>query len=114
MRPPRSSSDLGEAASTKDLLRIRPLGVPIEGGALMAAAPGPVTPGVRAQGLDRALRAGVRRPGSKDFQDPRQEWRRSISELLGTFFLVLAAGGGDDGPRFRTRSVVPRRSSRPG
>ncbi len=29
-----------------------------------------------------------------DFKDPRQEWRRLFSELLGTFFLVLAAAGG--------------------
>src|SRR5438552_16927634 len=29
-----------------------------------------------------------------NFNDPRQEWRRLFSELLGTFFLVLAAGGG--------------------
>src|SRR5579872_5260764 len=29
-----------------------------------------------------------------DFNDPRQEWRRLVSELLGTFFLVLAAAGG--------------------
>src|ERR1700729_2051885 len=29
-----------------------------------------------------------------DFSDPRQEWRRLFSELLGTFFLVLAAAGG--------------------
>jgi len=29
-----------------------------------------------------------------DFHDPRQEWRRLASELLGTFFLVLAAAGG--------------------
>jgi aquaporin Z len=28
-----------------------------------------------------------------DFNDPRQEWRRLFSELLGTFFLVLAAAG---------------------
>src|SRR5665811_1262427 len=28
------------------------------------------------------------------FKDPRQEWRRLFSELLGTFFLVLAAAGG--------------------
>ena len=26
-----------------------------------------------------------------DFNDPRQEWRRLFSELLGTFFLVLVA-----------------------
>jgi aquaporin Z len=29
-----------------------------------------------------------------DFNDPRQEWRRLFSELMGTFFLVLAAAGG--------------------
>jgi aquaporin Z len=28
-----------------------------------------------------------------DFQDPRQEWRRLFSELLGTFLLVLVAAG---------------------
>ncbi|MGP7997294.1 MAG: MIP/aquaporin family protein [Streptosporangiaceae bacterium] len=30
----------------------------------------------------------------RDFDDPRQEWRRLFSELLGTFALVLAAAGG--------------------
>ena len=30
----------------------------------------------------------------EDFQDPRQEWRRLFSEMFGTFFLVLVAGGG--------------------
>jgi aquaporin Z len=30
----------------------------------------------------------------RDFQDPRQEWRRLFSEVLGTFFLVLVAAGG--------------------
>jgi aquaporin Z len=29
-----------------------------------------------------------------DFNDPHQEWRRLLSELLGTFFLVLVAAGG--------------------
>ena len=29
-----------------------------------------------------------------DFNDPRQEWRRLFSELLGTFLLVMAAAGG--------------------
>ena len=29
-----------------------------------------------------------------DFQDSSQEWRRLVSELLGTFFLVLVAAGG--------------------
>jgi aquaporin Z len=37
----------------------------------------------------------------RDFEDPRQEWRRLFSELLGTFFLVLvAAGGGMMGQAF--------------
>src|SRR4249919_2482234 len=30
----------------------------------------------------------------KDFQDPKQEWRRLFSELFGTLFLVLVAAGG--------------------
>jgi aquaporin Z len=30
----------------------------------------------------------------EDFDDPRQEWRRLFSELLGTFALVLVAAGG--------------------
>src|SRR5437773_3699196 len=28
-----------------------------------------------------------------DFDDPRHEWRRLFSELLGTFFLVLVGAG---------------------
>ena len=37
----------------------------------------------------------------KDFDDPRQEWRRLFSELLGTFLLVMvAAGGGMMGQAF--------------
>ena len=31
---------------------------------------------------------------SFDFDDPRYEWRRLFSELLGTFFLVLVGAGG--------------------
>jgi len=48
----------------------------------------------------------------QDFNDPRQEWRRIFSEVLGTFFLVLvAAGGGMMGHAFpgtisRTAAVV--------
>ncbi len=30
----------------------------------------------------------------EDFDDPKLEWRRLFSELLGTFFLVLVAAGG--------------------
>ena len=29
-----------------------------------------------------------------DFDNPRHEWRRLFSELLGTFFLVLVGAGG--------------------
>jgi aquaporin Z len=48
----------------------------------------------------------------EDFQNPKQEWRRLFSELLGTFFLVLvAAGAGMMGAAFpntisRTAAVV--------
>jgi aquaporin Z len=28
-----------------------------------------------------------------DFDDPKQEWRRLLSEAVGTFFLVLVAAG---------------------
>ena len=30
----------------------------------------------------------------ENFDDPKQEWRRLFSELLGTFFLVLVGAGG--------------------
>jgi aquaporin Z len=33
-------------------------------------------------------------PGLADFDDPRLAWRRLFSEILGTFFLVLAGAGG--------------------
>ncbi len=49
-------------------------------------APGPVGP------LARYERSVIDR--INDFNDPRQEWRRLFSQLLGTFFLVLAAVGG--------------------
>jgi aquaporin Z len=35
-----------------------------------------------------------------NFNDPHQEWRRLVSEMLGTFSLVLAAGGGMMGHAF--------------
>ncbi len=35
-----------------------------------------------------------KRVGGWDFDDPRHEWRRLFSELLGTFFLVLVGAGG--------------------
>jgi aquaporin Z len=59
----------------------------------MATGPTSVSPGVQAQGLiARYEREFIDRV--EDFKDPRQEWRRLFSELLGTFFLVLAAAGG--------------------
>ena len=49
-----------------------------------------------------------------DFNDPRQEWRRLFSELLGTFFLVLAAaGGGMMGHAFPGADQPHRRRRRP-
>jgi aquaporin Z len=51
-------------------------------------APTPGSPGL----LARYERSVIDR--INDFNDPRQEWRRLFSELLGTFFLVLAAAGG--------------------
>jgi aquaporin Z len=61
--------------------------------------------------IERWIEADVLQP-LKDFQDPKQEWRRLFSELFGTFFLVLvAAGGGMMGQAFpdtisRTAAVV--------
>src|SRR5208282_2023824 len=52
----------------------------------VAPPPGPLGP------LARYERSVIDR--INDFNDPRQEWRRLFSELLGTFFLVLAAAGG--------------------
>ncbi|MGD0934819.1 MAG: aquaporin [Streptosporangiaceae bacterium] len=51
-----------------------------------APTPGPLGPLARYEQnvIDRV----------NDFNNPRQEWRRLFSELLGTFFLVLAAAGG--------------------
>src|SRR6188508_2731108 len=33
-------------------------------------------------------------PQTGEFDDPKLEWRRLFSELLGTFFLVLVGAGG--------------------
>lgn len=47
-----------------------------------------------------------------DFDDPRQEWRRLFSEVMGTFLLVLVAAGGGmmaaafDGAVGRSAAVV--------
>ena len=61
--------------------------------------------------VERWIEGDVLQPMA-DFADPKQEWRRLFSELLGTFFLVLvAAGGGMMGQAFpgtisRTAAVV--------
>lgn len=44
-------------------------------------------------GPRRALLA-LEFPGTLDFDDPKLEWRRLFSELLGTFLLVLVGAGG--------------------
>ena len=63
----------------------------------MMAQEQPATAEVR---FERWFETEVLDPMS-DFQDPKQEWRRLFSELLGTFFLVLvAAGGGMMGQAF--------------
>jgi aquaporin Z len=59
----------------------------------VATVPSSVPPGVQAQGpIARYEQEIIDRVA--DFDDPGQEWRRLISEALGTFFLVLAAAGG--------------------
>ncbi|GAA4552718.1 MIP/aquaporin family protein [Pseudonocardia xishanensis] len=51
-------------------------------------------------------------PWSPAFDDPKQEWRRLLSELLGTFLLVLVGAGGavvnalSDGAISRTAAVT--------
>jgi len=63
------------------------------------------------QRVERWLEGELLQP-MEDFKDPKQEWRRLFSELMGTFFLVLvAAGGGMMGAAFpdtisRTAAVV--------
>ncbi len=64
----------------------------------MAGEPGPAGPQ-----RDIAIQAARRRASgllelefgrSWDFDDPSHEWRRLVSELVGTFFLVLVGAGG--------------------
>ena len=62
--------------------------------------------GRNGRGLARARVQAFRTQG--DFDDPRHEWRRLFSELLGTFFLVLV------GVRRRRRRSAVRRGDRPG
>ncbi len=53
----------------------------------------------QADGIEEAKRRGralleLEFGKAVDFDDPRHEWRRLFSELLGTFFLVLVGAGG--------------------
>jgi aquaporin Z len=45
-------------------------------------------------GSSRRALLALQYPGLADFDDPRLAWRRLFSEILGTFFLVLAGAGG--------------------
>jgi aquaporin Z len=53
-------------------------------------------PGVDAQEVERRAhhRLELEFGRSYEFDDPKHEWRRLFSELLGTFFLVLVGAGG--------------------
>jgi aquaporin Z len=48
----------------------------------------------RPQGRWRHALVTLEPPTAANFDDPRLEWRRLFSELLGTFFLVLVGAGG--------------------
>ena len=64
--------------------------------------------------FDRWFEVEVVQPMA-DFDDRKQEWRRLVSEFVGTFFLVLvAAGGGMMGKPSPTPSTVALPSSHPG
>jgi aquaporin Z len=59
------------------------------------AVAGQVNPGALEAAFPRTHNILQLEFGSRqDFDDPRREWRRLFSELLGTFALVLAAAGG--------------------
>jgi aquaporin Z len=45
------------------------------------------------QGDHRTAWLALEYPAMGDFDDPKLEWRRLFSEILGTFFLVLVAAG---------------------
>ncbi len=55
---------------------------------------GPPTADARRVMLERSALLGLEFGSGAEFDDPRHEWRRLFSELLGTFFLVLVAAGG--------------------
>jgi aquaporin Z len=68
-----------------------------ERGRVAMGTPTPTQPGTVAPGAPEGLVAHYEQAFVQritDFNDPHQEWRRLASELLGTFFLVLAAAGG--------------------
>jgi aquaporin Z len=49
----------------------------------------------------------LRPPWKKDFADTKREWRRLFAEILGTFFLVLAAVGGSVANALNKGAVSP-------
>ena len=63
--------------------------------AVRGAAAGQVDPAALATAFPRTHHLLLLEFGRRaDFDNPRREWRRLFSELLGTFALVLAAAGG--------------------
>ncbi len=63
--------------------------------AVSGAAVRPIDPGALGAAFPRTRHVLWLEFGNRmDFDDPRKEWRRLFSELLGTFALVLAAAGG--------------------
>ncbi len=77
--------------------------VPARGDGPQQPGTAPGTDGAASRRLDAALGTAFPRTqhvltlefgDRRDFDDPRREWRRLFSELLGTFALVLAAAGG--------------------
>jgi len=48
----------------------------------------------RTQGRSLEAIFELESPSGRDFDNPRHEWRRLFSEILGTFFLVLVGAGG--------------------
>src|SRR5436305_9053341 len=60
----------------------------------MTAEMGDEKPAPSPSGSWRQALTALEFPATASFDDPRLEWRRLFSELLGTFFLVLVGAGG--------------------
>ena len=61
---------------------------PAEGGIVVSGSAGVQEPKTWLQEVDLEIKGRI-----DNFNDPRQEWRRLISEVVGTFLLVVAAAG---------------------